>query len=110
MALIYEWGFHVKAGKEADFESWLALNEQGLAEKSPNHYEYLGTYVPVWDSLKTGYRQLWRYGSERVPDMRKAASDTSGEFTALAREYLSFVDETRSDDETFRLHRSVIAD
>ncbi len=109
MALIYEWGFHVKPGLESEFAGWLAFNESLLAERAPANYEYLGTFIPVWDSDKSGYRQLWRYGSERVPDMRKAAADASGEFTALAREYLSFVDESRASEETFRLHRSVVS-
>ncbi len=108
MALIYEWGFHIKAGAEGDFEAWLASHETGLADNAPQHYEYLGTYVPVWDTVSTGYRQLWRYQTERVPDMRRAAQAAPGAFTSLARQYLEFVDEARAAEETFRLHRSVV--
>lgn len=111
MALIYEWGFYVAADREEEFRSWLAANEEALARAAPENYEYLGTYVPVWGSEnREGYRQIWRYGRERPPDLRAAAKEGSGTFTELARQFLAFVDESRSDDETFRLHRSVTDD
>jgi hypothetical protein len=51
---------------------------------------------------------VWRYGSERPPDLRAAAADSSGAFTDVAREYLDFVDTSRSSEEEFRLYRGAV--
>lgn len=110
MALIYEWGFFVQPGREKEFRDWLATHEWALAEAAPPKYEYLGTYTPVWAPGGRGgeFHQIWRYGHSQSFDFRDAASTTGGDFTELARQYLSFVDEARAADETFRLHRSVV--
>ena len=109
MALIYEWGFFVEPGKEDEFRRWLADHEDDLARAAPPNYEYLGTYTPVWAPGGRGgdFHQVWRYGHPLSFNFRDAATSTGGEFTELARQYLSFVDESRSAEETFRLHRSV---
>ena len=108
MSLIYDWGFYVAPEREEAFRAWLAENEPKLAELAPKSYEYLGTFRPLWGEATGDYHQMWRYGSERPPDLRRAAADTGGAFTELARQYLSFVDETRAAEETFRLYRSVL--
>ncbi|HEY7705121.1 MAG TPA: hypothetical protein VID03_09880 [Acidimicrobiia bacterium] len=109
MALIFEWGFFVEAGRVDEFEAWLGLNEEKLAAVAPPQYEYLGTYVPLWAPGGRGgdFHQIWRYGHALRFDFRDAAANTGGEFTELARQYLSFVDSSRESEETFRLHRSV---
>ncbi|MDH4116102.1 MAG: hypothetical protein OEX04_11100 [Acidimicrobiia bacterium] len=108
MALISDWGFFLKPGKEEEFDRWLDENEPRFTELAPPTYEYLGTYVPLWRGAgeTAPFHQLWRYLSERPPDLRVAAGDGGGDFTDMAREFLSFVDETRSAEETFRLYRS----
>lgn len=108
MALIYEWGFFVIADREDDFRQWLAAHEVDLAAHSPRNLEYLGTYLPVWTTGETcDYYQLWRWGKGFGTDLRSMVDAEGGAFADLAREFLSFVDESRSPDETFRLHRSV---
>ncbi len=109
MALVSDWGFFVKPDRQADFRRWLRDNEQRLAELAPKGYEYLGTYLPVWRdaSESSEYHQLWRYGAPSPPDLRAAAGDSGGAFTELARDFLAFVDESRSEEEGFRLYRSV---
>lgn len=106
--LVSDWGFFLKPGTEDRFNQWLADNEERFAAVAPANYEYLGTYVPLWrgEGETAPFHQMWRYGSHRPPDLRAAAGDTSGEFTEMARQFLSFVDESRSSDETFRLYRS----
>ncbi len=108
MALIYDWGFYVKPDREEAFREWLTEHERELAELAPKSYEYLGTFRPLWGEAIGDYHQMWRYGAERPPDLRQAAADTGGAFTELARQYLSFVDDSRADQETFRLYRSVV--
>lgn len=109
MALLSDWGFFVQPDREKEFRHWLTENEARLTTMAPKGYEYLGTYLPLWrpEGESAEFHQLWRYGSSRPPDMRVAASDSGGAFTDLAREYLSFVDQSRQDEETFRLYRSV---
>ncbi|MDP3984638.1 MAG: hypothetical protein Q8Q52_06530 [Acidimicrobiia bacterium] len=109
MALLSDWGFFLRPGRESEFRDWLGENEEQLSRLAPKGYEYLGTYLPLWrpETESAEFHQIWRYGSSRPPDMRVAAADTGGAFTELAREYLSFVDQTRQEDETFRLYRSV---
>lgn len=106
--LVSDWGFFLKPGTEGAFDEWLRVNEERFAEVAPASYEYLGTYVPLWrgEGESAPFHQLWRYGSTRPPDLRVAAGDSTGEFTEMARQFLSFVDETRSAEETFRLYRS----
>ena len=108
MSLIYDWGFYVAPGREDAFREWLSENESKLAELAPKSYEYLGTFRPLWGEAIGDYHQMWRYGTDRPPDLRRAAADAGGAFTELARQYLSFVDETRATEETFRLYRSVL--
>lgn len=76
---------------------------------APKGYEYLGTYTPLWrpQTENAEFHQVWRYGSNRPPDMRAAAADAGGDFTDLARQYLSFVDQSRQEEETFRLYKTV---
>lgn len=109
MALLSDWGFFVKPERADEFRRWLASHESQLEELAPKGYEYLGTYLPVWRdaSERSEYHQLWRYGTSRPPDMRAAAADSGGAFTEIAREFLSFVDDTRSAEEGFRLYRSL---
>jgi hypothetical protein len=113
MALMSDWGFFVKPGREEAFRAWLAANEPRFVALAPKSYEYLGTYTPLWraEGERAQFHQLWRYGvhrAQRPPDLRVAAGDTAGAFTELAREFLQFVDESRGEDETFRLYTSVV--
>ena len=48
---------------------------------------------------------MWRYRSEAQPNMRTAAADDAGAFTAIARDYLAFVDHDRETEEVFLLYR-----
>lgn len=107
MALFYDWGFFVTPGKDADFRRWLADHDDEMLEFAPKHYQYLGTFRPLSASDPCDYHQLWRYAADRTPDLRVAASDDGGAFTELARAYLSFVDSSRHDDETFNLYGEV---
>jgi hypothetical protein len=108
MALISDWGFFLKPGSDDAFHDWLATSEERFEAVSPPGYDYLGTYVPLWrgEGESAQFHQLWRYDTERPPDLRTAAAETAGAFTEMAREFLQFVDETRGADETFRLYRS----
>ncbi len=110
--LVSDWGFFLKPGTEDVFNEWLAANEERFAAVAPTTYEYLGTYVPLWRGAgeTAPFHQMWRYLTQRPPDLRIAAGDSSGEFTEMARQFLSFVDETRSEEETFRLYRSARKD
>ena len=112
MALLSDWGFFVKPEKTAEFEEWLAANEARFIDAAPPTYEYVGTFRPLWKTNggQQPYHQVWRYLSEAPPDLRTAAKDSHGDFTDLAREYLDFVDQSRSDDEDFRLYRSAVMD
>jgi hypothetical protein len=109
VALLSDWGFFVIAGREDEFRQWLSENEVGLLRSAPKSYEYIGTYVPLWrpETETAAFHQVWRYGASESPDMRMAAAHDGGAFTELARQYLSFVDQTRESEETFRLYRSV---
>jgi hypothetical protein len=109
MALLSDWGFFVRPGQVEEFREWLGANEDRMIRLAPAGYEYLGTYLPLWrpETESAEFHQVWRYGSNRPPDMRVAAADTAGAFADLAREYLSFVDQSRQDEESFRLYRSV---
>lgn len=108
MALISDWGFFLKPGTEDAFLEWLDEREEEFERLAPAGYDYLGTYVPLWrgEGESAEYHQMWRYRTERPPDLRSAAADTAGAFTGLARMFLDFVDESRQPDETFRLYRS----
>jgi hypothetical protein len=110
--LMSDWGFFLKPGTEVVFDEWLAANEERFAAVAPATYEYLGTYVPLWlgEGETAPFHQVWRYLSHRPPDLRAAAGDSKGEFTEMARQFLAFVDETRSSEETFRLYRSARKD
>lgn len=107
MALLYDWGFFIEAGRRDDFLAWLAENESRLVVLAPKNYEYIGTYRSL-SPEPCDFHQLWRYGSERPPDLRAAAADSAGEFTDVAREYLDFVDTTREPEEEFRLYRGAV--
>jgi hypothetical protein len=109
VALLSDWGFFVKPGLEETFRTWLKDNQERMYRLAPKGYEYLGTYLPLWRPATESaeLHQIWRYGSSGPPDMRVAAEDSGGAFTELAREYLSFVDQTRQEEETFRLYRTV---
>lgn len=109
MALVYEWGFFVKPHREEEFRAWLLANEGRLAKTAPPHYEYLGTFVPLWadEATRRDVHQVWRYATPHDFDLRHIAEASPGAFTELVSEFLSFVDETRATEETFRLYRSV---
>ncbi len=111
MALLSDWGFFLKPGMEDAFAEWLRTNEPLMAERAPRGYEYLGTYVPLWRhaSESSQYHQVWRYWSDRPPALRSAA-EGHGPFTELAKQFLEFVDEARSEEESFRLYRSALPD
>jgi len=108
MALVSDWGFFLKEGREPEFLAWLDENEERFGEVAPGGYDYIGTYVPLWRGADESaqYHQLWRYQTDRPPDLRTAAAATAGDFTEMARQFLDFVDESHQADETFRLYRS----
>lgn len=109
MALLSDWGFFVKDGRDAEFRSWLHDHERQFSELSPPGYEYLGTYRPIWrdPDERSPYHQIWRYHTDRPPDLRVAAADQGGAFTDLARAFLDFVDEGRHAEEGFRLYATL---
>ncbi len=107
MALLYDWGFFIKPGRRDEFLAWLAESESRLVELAPKNYEYIGTYRSL-SPEPCDFHQVWRYGSERPPDLRAAAADSSGAFTDVAREYLGFVDTSRESEEEFRLYRGAV--
>ena len=108
MALVSDWGFFLKPGTAEAFHKWLDENEEVFSRLAPGGYDYLGTYVPLWrgEGESAEFHQLWRYLTDRPPDLRAAAADNAGAFTEMARQFLDFVDESRHVDETFRLYRS----
>jgi hypothetical protein len=107
MALLYDWGFYVKPGQKEAFLGWLEDNEARLSELAPKNYEYIGTYQSLSPEPRD-FHQVWRYGAERPPDLRTAAAGHSGAFTAVAKEYLDFVDTDRGSEEEFRLYRDAV--
>lgn len=108
MALVSDWGFFLKPGTTDAFHKWLEEHEEEFSRLAPGGYDYLGTYVPLWrgEGESAEFHQLWRYLTDRPPDLRAAAADNAGAFTDMARQFLDFVDESRHVDETFRLYRS----
>lgn len=108
MALIYEWGFFVRPGAFDEMRGWLLEHERELAEAAPQGLEYLGTYLPVWaPEQRCDVYQVWRWRRSGEFNLRAAAGADRGVFAQLASQFLSFVDDTRTDEETFRLHRSI---
>lgn len=109
MALIYEWGFFVTPEALDQMQDWLFQNEESLARAAPEGLEYLGTYLPVWaPEQRCDVYQVWRWRRANEFNLRAAAGADKGTFARLAAEFISFVDESRTEEETFRLHRSVI--
>ncbi|HEX2153012.1 MAG TPA: hypothetical protein VHL52_03435 [Acidimicrobiia bacterium] len=108
MALIYEWGFFIRPAALEDLQAWLVTNEPELARAAPEGLEYLGTYAPVWASEpRCDLYQVWRWRRANEFNFRAAARADRSDFARLAGEFLSFVDEARTEEETFRLHRSL---
>jgi hypothetical protein len=107
VALLYDWGFFLLPDRRADFLEWLAENESRLEVSAPPKYRYLGTFRSLGPDA-CDFHQLWKYGGSRPPDLRVAAADTSGAFTELARQYLSFVDQDRGEEETFLLYTEAV--
>ena len=107
MALLYNWGFYVKPGRREAFLEWLTENESRLSELAPKNYQYLGTFRSL-SPEPCDFHQVWRYGAERPPDLRAAAASDSGAFTAVAKEYLEFVDTSREPEEEFGLYRDAV--
>jgi len=107
MALLYDWGFFLLPDRRDGFLAWLAENESAMGESAPPKYQYLGTFRALGPD-PCDFHQLWRYGGDDPPDMRVAAADSSGEFTELARQYLSFVDQSRTDEESFLLYTDAV--
>lgn len=108
MALIYEWGFFIRPEGLDELREWLSEKEEELARAAPEGLEYLGTYLPVWaPEQRCDMYQVWRWRRSGEFNLRAAADADKGTFARLAGEFLAFVDDARSDDETFRLHRSV---
>ncbi|MGH2724560.1 MAG: hypothetical protein ACRDI0_09925 [Actinomycetota bacterium] len=108
MAWIYEWGFFVKPGMRGAFLEWLAANEAKLYGPASSGYEYLGTFVPVWNSERRAedFRQLWRHGSREARDPRAVAKEETGAFAGLITQMLTFVDDGRIQEESLALQRS----
>lgn len=108
--LMYEWGFYVKPGAKDDVRAWLEEKEKALADATPAGLEYLGTYVPVWaPEPRCDLYQIWSWRRRGTDfNLRTAAGTDRGAFARLAAEFLAFVDDDRSAEETFRLHRSVV--
>lgn len=106
---MYEWGFFVKPGQMDEVKRWLAENEAALDQATPPGLTYLGTFQPIWaEDPRCDLYQVWswrRRGSDF--DLRSAAGADRSKFAELAGEFLGFVDEGRSGEETFRLHRRV---
>jgi len=108
MALIYEWGFFVRPGAFDELREWLHEHESELADSAPQGLEYLGTYLPVWaPEQRCELYQVWRWRRSGEFNLRAAAGADRGAFAELASQFLSFVDDSRTDEETFRLHRSI---
>lgn len=107
MALIYEWGFYVRPESLEELRDWLTANEDELARAAPRGLEYLGTYLPVWaEERRCDLYQVWRWRRTSDFNLRAAAGADNGAFADLASQFLSYVDNSRTEDETFRLHRS----
>lgn len=109
MALIYEWGFFLRPDALDQFQEWLSRHEEDLARSAPEGLEYLGTYQPVWaPEQRCDLYQVWRWRRANEFNLRAAAGADKGAFARLASEFLAFVDDGRTEEETFRLHRSVV--
>ncbi|HLU30744.1 MAG TPA: hypothetical protein VK088_03205 [Acidimicrobiia bacterium] len=109
---MYEWGFFVKPGRIEEVKEWLAEKEAAFDEATPPGLTYLGTFLPIWaEDPRCDLYQIWSW-RRRGPDfdLRSAAHADRSRFAELAAEFLAFVDEGRSGEETFRLHRRVVDD
>ena len=85
MKFIVENGFDVQKGQAAEYQKWVADNEEKVAASAPESFEYLGTFANIFDSNpETGsYRTLWAMDSYGAMDNFANAMKEGGTFAQL---------------------------
>ena len=109
MDFIMEVGFDVQQGQALEHQTWLAENEEKLAESCPDGVEYLGTYATIYSSEKEAgdYRVLYRLDSYGAQDNLAAAMKDGGAFASLVEQATNFVDFDKGANRSNGLHRRV---
>ena len=81
-------GFDIKKDREAEFQPWLAANEAGIADASPEGVEYIGTFANIFgdDDHVGAYRSVWLLDSYAAMDRFSAAIKEGGTFAELMNE------------------------
>ena len=92
MSFINQQGYDVKKGKAAEFQAWLAENEEQLAATCPAGIEYMGTFVDVLTSEKNsgGFRTIWGMDSYGAMDSFSEAMKKGDTFAQLMEALAGF--------------------
>lgn len=85
MKFIVENGFDIKKGKAAEYQKWLADNHEKLAASAPDGFEYLGTFVNIFNSTPESgsFRTLWALDSYGAMDNFADSVKGGGTFAEL---------------------------
>lgn len=93
MKFIVENGFDISKGQAAEFQKWLADNEEKLAGSAPDGFEYLGTFANIFSSNpETGsFRTLWALDSYGAMDNFANHMKAGGSFAELMDTMAGFI-------------------
>ncbi len=93
MEFIQSFGYDIAHGRAAEYQQWLAANEDAWKAAMPEGTEYVGTYAVVSSSEKNAgsFFTIYRLDSYGAQD-RLAEAGKSGEFARIMGEAMAFGD------------------
>lgn len=93
MDFIQAFGYDVAHGRAAEYQQWLAANEDAWKAAMPEGTEYVGTYAAVYSTEKEAgsFFTIYRFDSYAAQD-RLAEAGKSGEFARIMGEAMAFGD------------------
>jgi hypothetical protein len=82
---IIENGFDIQKGHAAEYQKWMADNEEKITASTPESFVYLGTFANIFNSNpETGsFRTLWATDSYGAMDNFANAMKEGGTFAQL---------------------------
>ena len=104
-------GFCIRPDKQVAMQQWLTANEDRIRRSYPEGCEYGGIYVAPYTSEKHAGECFWLDILDSYAGLDRAAAlanEPDSEYAKIGREFMEFIDFSRTDSWSHVLLKSVV--